>query len=178
VLDGDGDFLLSLCGYVLAVGLVEEAAKALPLLWRVRRFGVPDWRTACLWGLASGIGFGVAESVYHAERGYNGLATADAYLVRFASCVALHAVWSASVGMGLATGRGSAVVALAYPAALHGLYDVVLLYQYHVAALVVAVASFGWLAWQIETARTRSYPSNSAANDRRNGSASLTIPTV
>ena len=31
VLDGDGDFVLSLCGYVLGVGLIEEAAKVLPL---------------------------------------------------------------------------------------------------------------------------------------------------
>jgi RsiW-degrading membrane proteinase PrsW (M82 family) len=166
VLDGEGDFLVSLCGYVLGVGLVEEAAKALPLLWRAKRFGVPDWRTACLWGLASGVGFGVAEGVYYAERAYNGLATADAYFVRFVSCVALHAVWTASVGLGMVTvGRGLAdtrdaagyviivLRVLAGPALLHGLYDALLQYQYHAAALGVALASFGWMAWQIETAR-------------------------
>jgi RsiW-degrading membrane proteinase PrsW (M82 family) len=146
--------------------LVEEAAKALPLLWRAKRSGVPDWRTACLWGRASGVGFAVAEGVYYAERVYNGLATADAYLVRFASCVALHSVWSASVGLNMVTaGRGLAdaraaagygitvLRVLAGPALLHGLYDALLQYQYHAAALGVALASFGWMAWQIESGR-------------------------
>src|SRR5438132_527440 len=57
VLDGDGDFGLSLCGYVLGVGLIEEAAKALPLLWRTKRHGPLGWRAACVWGLAAGIKF-------------------------------------------------------------------------------------------------------------------------
>jgi RsiW-degrading membrane proteinase PrsW (M82 family) len=170
VLDGDADFLVSLCGYVLGVGFIEEAAKALPLLWRVKQIGTPPWRTACQWGLASGVGFGVAESVYYAERSYNGLAAGDAYFVRFASCVALHAVWSASVGLGMVTvgraledPRDTAVYAvallrvLAGPAALHGLYDVLLQYQFHAAALGVALFSFGWLAWQIESARANDF---------------------
>jgi RsiW-degrading membrane proteinase PrsW (M82 family) len=195
LLDGNGDFALSLCGYVVGVGLIEEAAKALPLLWRAQR-GPLGWRAACLWGLASGVGFGVAESVVHAERFYNGLATADAYLVRFASCVALHAVWSATVGLNLVTAGsklvdtedgaiyGSTILrALAGPALLHGLYDVLLQYQYNAAALGVALISFGWLAWRIEAARAACglatiQFSNSAASERKNGSASLTIPTV
>jgi RsiW-degrading membrane proteinase PrsW (M82 family) len=195
VLDGDGDFVLSLCGYVLGVGLIEEAAKALPLLWRTRQNGPLGWRAACVWGLAAGLGFGVAEGVVHAERAYNGLATADAYLVRFVSCVALHAVWSGSVGLsivavrpGLEDAREPVVYAaavlrvLAGPAALHGLYDVLLQYQYHAAALGVALASFGLLAWQIENARNAepetTHPNSSAVSPRKNGSASLTIPTV
>jgi RsiW-degrading membrane proteinase PrsW (M82 family) len=166
VLDDDGDFLVSLCGYVLGVGLFEEAAKALPLLWRLRHYGPPRWRAACLWGLASGAGFGVAEGVFYSERVYNGLATGDAYLVRFASCVALHAVWSASVALGMSrhpaplVGATDAAVyaagllrVLAVPAALHGLYDVLLQYHSDAAALGVAVVSFGWLAWQIEGTR-------------------------
>ena len=69
------------------------------------------------------------------------------------SCVALHAVWSGSVGLSLAAGRGSVVRALAVPAVVHGLYDALLAYQHNAAALGAAGASFGWLAWQIETAR-------------------------
>jgi RsiW-degrading membrane proteinase PrsW (M82 family) len=166
VLDGDGDFALSLCGYVLGVGLLEEAVKALPLLWRVKRPSAVGWRTACVWGLASGVGFGVAEGLVHAERAYNGLAGIDAYLVRFASCVALHAVWTAAAGLSVVTAgpaltdaREPAVYVaavlrvLAGPALLHGLYDVLLQYQCHAAALAVALASFGWLAWRIEAAR-------------------------
>jgi RsiW-degrading membrane proteinase PrsW (M82 family) len=175
VLDSDGDFALSLCGYILGVGLIEEAAKALPLLWRTQRHCPLGWRAACVWGLAGGTGFGLAEGIVHADRAYNGLATADAYLVRFASCVALHAVWSASVGLNIvAVGRSledtrdPAVYAvavlrvLAGPAVLHGLYDVLLQYQYHAAALGVALVSFGWLAWQIETARSASSPPTAA----------------
>jgi RsiW-degrading membrane proteinase PrsW (M82 family) len=166
VLEDDGDFLISLCGYVLGVGLFEEAAKALPLLWRFRQFGPPRWRAACLWGLASGAGFGVAEGVFYATRMYNGVATADAYFVRFASCVALHAVWTASVALGMVRHPGplldtadKAVYAagllrvLAVPMVLHGLYDVLLQYHFNAEALAVALASFGWLAWQIESTR-------------------------
>jgi RsiW-degrading membrane proteinase PrsW (M82 family) len=198
LLDDDGDFALSLCGYVIGVGLIEEAAKALPLLWRTRQCGRPRWRTACLWGLASGVGFGVAEGVVHAERVYNGLATADAYFVRFASCVCLHAVWSATVGLSVvAAGRAledtqdPAVYAtavlrvLAGPALLHGLYDVLLQYQYYAAALGIALISFGWLALRIEMARAAEvsrnvsyHPNSSLESVRKNGSASLTIPTV
>ena len=57
------------------------------------------WRGACLWGMASGVGFGLAEGVLYAGQSYNGVAPAGIYLVRFASCVALHAVWSGSVGI-------------------------------------------------------------------------------
>jgi RsiW-degrading membrane proteinase PrsW (M82 family) len=166
VLDGDGQFGLSLCGYILGVGLIEEAAKALPLLWRSQRRPSSGWRTVCLWGLASGVGFGVAEGLVHAERSYNGLAGIETYLVRFASCVALHAVWTAIAGIGVVTVRseleesrepavyiGALLRVLAGPALLHGLYDVLLQYQCHAAALLAAVASFGWLAWRIEAAR-------------------------
>jgi len=166
VLDSETNFPLSVCGYIIGVGLVEELAKALPLLWLIKLRGPVNWRTACLWGLTSGIGFGIAEGVFYAERIYNGLASADAYLVRFVSCVALHAIWSGSVGLGIIK-AGSAIrepndapvyfVALmrvlAIPVILHGLYDVLLQYQFHAAGLVVALASFGWLAWLIESER-------------------------
>ncbi len=38
---------------------------------------------------------------------------------------------------------------------LHGLYDTLLKQQYDAAALGVALASFGWLAVQIELAKRR-----------------------
>src|SRR5207248_1857839 len=60
---------------------------------------------SCLWGMASGIGFGVAEGVMYSVRYYNGIAGFDAYLTRFAACVGLHAVWSASVGITLFQAR-------------------------------------------------------------------------
>jgi RsiW-degrading membrane proteinase PrsW (M82 family) len=166
VLEDEGDFLISVFGYVLGVGLFEEGAKTLPLLWRYRHYGPARWRSACLWGLASGAGFGVAEGIFYAERLYNGLATADTYLVRFASCVVLHAIWSASVALSMTKVPGAFVDTsdklvtagvfirvLAVPAILHGLYDALLQYHYEAAALGAAVVSFGWLAWQIEATR-------------------------
>jgi hypothetical protein len=54
-----------------------------------------------LWGLASGAGFGISEGILYSENIYNGISGRDIYLIRFASCVALHAVWTASVGITL-----------------------------------------------------------------------------
>jgi hypothetical protein len=45
-----------------------------------------------LWGMASGIGFGIAEGIMYSGRYYNGVAGADIHYVRFLSCVALHAI--------------------------------------------------------------------------------------
>jgi RsiW-degrading membrane proteinase PrsW (M82 family) len=170
-----GSFGSRLLGYVFAVGLGEELCKALPVLFYVRWGRGPTWRGAFLWGLASGVGFGVAEGVLYATKMYHGVAPADIYLVRFASCVALHAVWSASVGLTIFQSRAvvSRVVGavffgarfrweeIAWPLlrvlgvamALHGLYDALLTEQMIVPALLVALVSFGWLGWQVESAR-------------------------
>jgi RsiW-degrading membrane proteinase PrsW (M82 family) len=174
-LDPRGSFLSRLLGYVFAVGLGEELCKALPVLFYVRWGRGATWRGAYLWGLASGVGFGVAEGVLYSAKMYHGVAPADVYLVRFASCVALHAVWSASVGITIFQSRAvvSRVVGavvfggrfrweeIAWPLlrvlgvamALHGLYDALLTEQMIVPALLVALVSFGWLGWQVESAR-------------------------
>ena len=60
------------------------------------------WRGACLLGLASGIGFGVSEGIMYSSTQYNGWSGSDIYIVRFVSCVALHAMWAASVGIAIA----------------------------------------------------------------------------
>src|SRR5262245_16926340 len=177
---GDG-LLLNLIGFTLGVGFSEELVKAMPVIFYVRTHRDASWRGACLWGLASGVGFGVAEGVMHSVRFYNGIATFDAYLTRFASCVGLHAVWSASVGITLFQARravSKAVNAILYgdfkaqnfdweqillPAlqvlgvamVLHGLYDTLLTQQMTPAALVIAVVSLGWLGYQIESIREK-----------------------
>jgi RsiW-degrading membrane proteinase PrsW (M82 family) len=174
-LDPHGSFVSRLLGYVFAVGLGEELCKALPVLFYVRWGRNASWRGAFLWGMASGVGFGVAEGVLYATKMYHGVAPAEFYLVRFASCVALHAVWSASVGITIFQSRAvvSRVVGavvfggsfrweeIAWPLlrvlgvamALHGLYDALLTEQMIVPALLVALVSFGWLGWQVESAR-------------------------
>jgi RsiW-degrading membrane proteinase PrsW (M82 family) len=176
VLDRTDHFWISVFGYIFGVGVFEELAKLVPLWWRYRRIGPMRWRAACLWGLASGAGFGVAEGIFYSEQFYNGISEIDSYFVRFFSCVALHAVWCASAALTLSRLAPSilnsadkavylAVIlsVIAIPAILHGIYDAVLQYQYNEAALAVALISFGWLAVQIESTRAACAPQLSPA---------------
>jgi hypothetical protein len=56
-------FWLSFLGFTFGVGLCEELTKALPILFVARGSAELDWRAAAVWGLASGVGFGVAEGI-------------------------------------------------------------------------------------------------------------------
>jgi hypothetical protein len=98
-LEPDRSFMTNLLGFVFVVGLGEELCKSLPVIFYTRTIRNPTWRGACLWGMASGVGFGLAEGILYSAQAYNGIAPAGIYLLRFASCVALHAVWSGSVGI-------------------------------------------------------------------------------
>lgn len=166
-LDPENGFLPSLLGFTFGVGLCEELCKAMPIIFHFRSKGTLDWRGACLWGLASGIGFGIAEGVHYAGDMYNGISTAWIYVVRFLSCVALHATWSAGVAVTIArdpTGiQGedewyltllSFVPPLLVAMVLHALYDTLLKRDMNVLALLVAVGSVGWLAWLIHRQET------------------------
>jgi RsiW-degrading membrane proteinase PrsW (M82 family) len=167
-LDPDMGFWASFFGYIFGVGLCEELTKALPVIVRIRGGGLIDWRGACIWGLASGIGFGVAEGILYSSSHYNGVSTGGVYLVRFISCAGLHAVWGASAGImvwrrkeWLASdwdwGDMAATLlwALAIPMVLHGLYDTLLKKGMNALALVAALASFAWLAFLIEWTRSQ-----------------------
>jgi RsiW-degrading membrane proteinase PrsW (M82 family) len=164
--DPDSNFLLSAFGFTFGVGLCEEFTKAIPLFFYFKRDAQMGWRGACLWGLASGIGFGVSEGIMYSTRHYNGIGGVDIYLVRFISCVALHAMWSASVGIAIARNLGDyegvedaagfalfMLRVMAVPMLLHGFYDTLLKQDMGGWALAVALVSFGWLAMQIELAR-------------------------
>ena len=59
--DPESNFFLSALGFTFGVGLCEEFTKAIPLFFYFKRDARMGWRVACLWGLASGIGFGVSE---------------------------------------------------------------------------------------------------------------------
>jgi RsiW-degrading membrane proteinase PrsW (M82 family) len=165
-LDPNTNLVLSAIGFTFGVGLCEELTKAIPLLFYYKRFATMGWRGACLWGLASGIGFGVSEGIMYSADSYNGIAGPGIYVVRFVSCVALHAMWAGSVGIVIARsvdayesvqdGVGFGLYALrvlAVPMTLHGFYDTLLKKDMNVWALLVALASFGWFALQIERAR-------------------------
>lgn len=160
--DPDANFFLSFFGFTFGVGLCEELCKAAPLLLLLARPSGHGWRTAFHWGLASGVGFGVSEAIMYAGDFYNGIEPVGIYVVRFFSCVALHAVWTGSVGvtfyrcqdlferdmpwyeyfLPLVRIVGVAIV-------LHGLYDTLLKKDFDALALAVAGLSFLWLAFQI-----------------------------
>ena len=161
--DGETGFVLSFVGFTCGVGLCEELCKALPLAFYLGASRDANWRSACLVGLASGIGFGISEGIMYSSDYYNGIAPGLTYLVRFASCVTLHAVWASSVAMlmynnqdylpgqnndfGWDTVLSFVACYLGIAMVLHGLYDTLLKQELEVAALAVAAASFGWWSW-------------------------------
>jgi RsiW-degrading membrane proteinase PrsW (M82 family) len=156
-------FMLSFFGFTFGVGLCEEVVKAAPLIWYYRQPRNQSWRGAFLWGLSSGAGFGIAEAIIYSAEHYNGIEPARIYLVRFISCVALHALWTGSVGIMINQNQGLIQQArdhwyeyippilffVGVPMVLHGLYDTLLKQEKNAAALGVALLSFGFLAFQI-----------------------------
>jgi RsiW-degrading membrane proteinase PrsW (M82 family) len=162
-LDPENGFLLSFMGFTCGVGLCEELCKALPVVLFLRSNPHAGWRAAIAVGLASGIGFGVSEGIMYASDHYNGIAEGMTYLVRFASCVALHAIWAGTVA--LLMNRNQDYLGgeefswesigyfllnyLAIAMVLHGLYDTLLKKDYELLALAIAVGSFCWLAWLV-----------------------------
>jgi RsiW-degrading membrane proteinase PrsW (M82 family) len=162
----DNGFLLSFIGYTCGVGLCEEFTKAIPLLLRIKPTAGeedPSWNSLLLWGLASGIGFGIAEGIMYSGRYYNGLEGGGMYYTRFLSCVALHAMWAGAVGVSIYRHQGDLLNAadnwhycfrviriIIVPMTLHGLYDTLLKKELDGWALAVALATFAWLAYQIE----------------------------
>jgi hypothetical protein len=79
----------------------------------------------------------------------------------------LHALWTASAaitvynrqgtlhGAETAAYIGNVILCIGIPVLLHGLYDVLLTQEHPIWALVVAVGSFGYLAFQIERMRKK-----------------------
>ena len=161
--DPNTGMLASLFGFTFGVGLCEELCKALPVIWAIKtqRF-TGGWRDACRWGFLCGVGFGVSEGIMYSGDYYNGYDTGGIYVVRFISCVALHATWSSAAAIALFRRQGllhnadhwglellSIIGILIVPMALHGLYDTLLKKEHDVGALFVAVLSVAWLAWNV-----------------------------
>jgi len=164
-LDPDTGFVPSFLGYTFGVGLCEEVCKALPLIFYYRTSDRASWRDACTWGFVSGVGFGLAEAILYSANHYNGVSPGSIYVVRFVSCVALHAIWSAAAALFIHRHQTllqgdlawhdyipRVLVVVAVPMILHGLYDTALKKEMNGLALAAALASFAWLAWLIEQA--------------------------
>jgi protease PrsW len=163
----ENGFFLSFLGFTLGVGLCEEFVKAIPLFWHRSSVSGSQWRGMMVWGMASGAGFGIAEGIIYSGRYYNGIMGADIYVVRFLSCVALHAIWSGSVAILMYHRRDlfseaenwrgwifPTFFVIAVPAVLHGLYDTCLKKDMNGVALLVAAASFGYLAFLFSRLQT------------------------
>jgi RsiW-degrading membrane proteinase PrsW (M82 family) len=159
-MDPDSGFFLSFVGFTCGVGLCEEICKAAPVFYYLRNTRKSDWRGACLLGFASGAGFGISEGIMYAGSFYNGIEPVTTYIVRFVSCVALHAVLSGGVSLlmfgnqdylggdcdwmtFLVGGMHYILIAMI----LHGLYDTLLKQNLNAVGLLVALVSFSWLAW-------------------------------
>lgn len=160
--DGNG-FLLSFFGFTAGVGICEEVCKILPVLVYLGTAKKSTWQGACFVGLASGVGFGVSEGISYSSSYYNGLSDGNTYLVRFVSCVALHAVW---------TGAGAVLIyfnqdflnaggdwldmfttlakTLGVAIILHGLYDTLLKQEMPMWALLIGVLSVCFLIFVVE----------------------------
>lgn len=167
-LDPRAPFGPSLIGFFFGVGFFEEFIKCLPVLWLLYRREHVPWRTALLWGMASGAGFGISEGIHYASNYYNGFEPLGIYFVRFLSCVAFHTLLSGACAIllqrkmrFLQEGEGpydwlfTLMAIISVPILLHGLFDTLAKKDMHILAFSVAVASFGWLAWLIKTSRER-----------------------
>ena len=165
--DPENGFVASFAGYTLGVGLCEEFVKSMPVFFYRDSTSGSTWRGLMIAGLASGAGFGIAEGIMYSSAYYNGIGGLDVYLVRFLSCVALHAIWTGSVAISLHLRRDSFegidtwyewiqpwLIILAIPAVLHGLYDTCLKKELDGYALLVAFASFAWLAFLLSRLQT------------------------
>lgn len=163
-LDPDNGFVLSALGFTFGVGLCEELCKSMPVLLHYGRNGDWPWRTAVAIGFISGVGFGVSEGITYSSDYYNGIMGQEIYWVRFVSCVALHAVWAGASAafiyrqQNLLQGSEgafmyflNAVILLSPAMLLHGLYDTLLKKEMDVWALVIALISFVWLFYMLES---------------------------
>jgi RsiW-degrading membrane proteinase PrsW (M82 family) len=134
----------------------------MPLVFRFRRGADDNWRGAFLWGLASGAGFGIAEGIIYSANYYNGITGSGIYVVRFVSCVALHALWTGCAAITIQQKQhwlhkaerwhdliAPVFVCVAVPMVLDGLYDTLLKKEMSGMALLVALLSFAYLAFQI-----------------------------
>lgn len=165
-IDANTGFGLSFMGFTCGVGLCEELCKAIPIAIYLNSTPKATWRDACLVGLASGVGFGVSEGITYSGSYYNGIQESWIYLVRFISCVALHALWAGAIGIlmyhnqdyiGELSWENAAMFVAFYLSIgmiLHGLYDTFLKSDLELGALLTAGVTFGWFAFMVNRARS------------------------
>jgi RsiW-degrading membrane proteinase PrsW (M82 family) len=123
-------------GMFLGVGIHEELCKAAILFLLVKRTSIALLpQTVVLYGIISGLGFGIYEGVHYQTTLNRQQVVDTAYflnIMRLTSLPFLHAIWSGIAGyfIGFAAlfpAKRNAlwVMAILIPAFLHGLYDTV-----------------------------------------------------
>lgn len=127
-------FPLNVGGYILGVGLTEEFAKMVPLLFLLSKAKEPLIpQTIMFYGLMSGIAFGVYEGVEY-QMTLNAAMEYDQSfflnIARLTSLPFMHACWCGIGGYFLSFAnlypkyrRSLYTLALLIPSCLHGLYD-------------------------------------------------------
>jgi RsiW-degrading membrane proteinase PrsW (M82 family) len=158
--DPTNGFWLSFLGFTIGVGLCEELCKAIPVISHYKSGGGLGWAGACLWGLVSGAGFGVSEGIIYSSRYYNGRLTLGIYVVRFISCVGMHAAWSGVSAILLYRRRdhirnaggfwemtGAVLPTILVVMVLHGLYDTLLKMDMSAWALLTGAISFAYFVF-------------------------------
>ena len=129
------NILLRIIGFILGVGVLEETVKALPLLLILHRAKEPYIpQSMVFYGLMSGIAFGVFEGVQYQMTVNTQLDYSNAFFMnvaRLTSLPFLHAVWAGMAGYFLSFAAlypryrlSLYFLAIAVPAIIHGLYDV------------------------------------------------------
>ena len=140
-------------GWVLGVGLPEEACKAAMVFVVARRFGPLTPQGLLFYGLMSGLGFGIYEGVDY-QWGRNARYSTyigEYYLLnvlRLTTLPFLHAIWTGMAGyfIGFAERyperkRGLLIVAIGLPALLHGTYNALSSSHHPLLALCIALVS-------------------------------------
>jgi RsiW-degrading membrane proteinase PrsW (M82 family) len=128
-----------LIGMTLAVGLVEETAKLLPVWWFTRKFGVEYSATTFAYlGVVSGLAFGATEAIvysvsYAAGHAQSKIGYGDYMIVqilRLVSLPLLHGLWAgiSAYFIGLSVHNRTSrrviiLIGLFGVASLHGLYN-------------------------------------------------------
>lgn len=162
-LDGESGFLSSFFGFTFGVGLCEELCKALPVAFYLSGPEKRTLREVCIVGLASGVGFGISEGITYSSQYYNGIQDIWIYVIRFLSCVSLHAIWAGGVALLIYRNHdylewsweamfGFVVYYLLAAMILHGVYDTLLKQDHELLAVLSALVSFGWFQWTLSRA--------------------------
>jgi RsiW-degrading membrane proteinase PrsW (M82 family) len=162
----DVSFGTLLLANTVGVGLLEELVKAMPVFMLLMYRTKLRWFECAALGMASGLGFGLAEAYEYGHR-YHGVHDQLAYWLRYISCVVSHGVSTAAAALmahryqSLLHNQHSdlgeivmrLLILIGIPMILHGLYNTLSDKNMDGLALAVDLVNFGWLAIMIELAR-------------------------